>query len=342
MTLVRIAGAPLAAGMAALLLTSCGGRSTAGDTDVPTTPVTTSAGVAATPRPTPTPTPRPIPQPAPAPTATPSRTGLPGPTRITKLLVVLVENHSLDAMRREMPYTVGLAERYGYATAYRAITHPSLPNYLAISAGDTFGIADDQGPGAHPIRTGSVFGEAIGRGLTATVYAEDMPGTCATSNSQGYAVRHNPWTYHIAERAACSRHDVPLTRLAGDVRTGRLPNAGMVVPNVCHDAHDCPAAQADAWMRSVMGDVLGGPDFRSGRLLVVITADEDAHDQGNRVLTTLVTPQLHRAVVRSPLDHYSLSRLYSEVLGAPPLRRAATAASVATAFRLSVGPAPAG
>jgi hypothetical protein len=274
-------------------------------------------------------------------TAAPSRAPRPR-VGISKVLVVLVENHSLDAMRREMPYTFGLARRYGYATGYRAISHPSLPNYLAISAGDTFGISDDRDPSAHPIPTPSVFGQALAHGRTAKVYAEGMAGTCATSDHGEYAVRHNPWTYHTAERAACRRYDVPLTALAADVRAGRLPDAGMVVPNVCNDAHDCPAARADSWMRTVVGGLLTGPDFRSGRLLVVITADEDDHDQGNLVLTTLVNPQLHHTVVSGPLDHYSLSRLYSEVVGAPPLRRAGTARSLAAAFRLAVIPAPAG
>ena len=256
---------------------------------------------------------------------------------ITKLLVVIVENHSLDAMRREMPYTFGLAQRYGYATGYHALAHPSLPNYLAISGGDMFGITDDRSPAAHPLDGASVFGQALAQHRTAKVYAEDMTGTCAVYDRDRYAVRHNPWTYYVAEREDCGRYDVPMTALASDVQSGNLPNAGMVVPNLCHDAHDCPASDADAWMRTVVGGVLAGPDFASGHLLVVITADEDHHDQDNLVLTTLLSPQLHGTVVTSPLDHYSLSRLYSEVLGAPPLRKAASAPSIVTAFNLGLG-----
>jgi acid phosphatase len=259
-------------------------------------------------------------------------------SRIRKLLVLVVENHSLDAMRREMPFTYGLARRYGYATGYRAISHPSLPNYLAMSGGDTFGVTDDRDPSAHPLGATSVFGQALALHRTAKVYAEDMRGTCATTSSGRYAVRHNPWTYYVGERAACRRYDVPMTALAADVQSGHLPNAGMVVPNLCNDAHDCALATADAWLRTVVGGVLRGPDFRSGRLLVVITADEDDHRQGNLVLTTLVSPQLHGAVVHADLDHYSLARLYSEVLGATPLARARSAPSAASAFRLSVGP----
>src|SRR4051794_38617798 len=50
---------------------------------------------------------------------------------VSKLLVFVVENHSLTQMRSQMPYTASLAERFGYATDYVAIRHPSLPNYIA-------------------------------------------------------------------------------------------------------------------------------------------------------------------------------------------------------------------
>ena len=38
-----------------------------------------------------------------------------------------------------MPYLAGLAGEFGRTTAYRAVTHPSLPNYLAVAGGSTFG-----------------------------------------------------------------------------------------------------------------------------------------------------------------------------------------------------------
>jgi phosphatidylinositol-3-phosphatase len=277
---------------------------------------------------------------APSPTAPHSAS--PGTTRpatsgISKVLVLIVENHSLDTMRQQMPWTFALAQRYGYASGYHAVSHPSLPNYLAISGGDTFGIVDDRSPAAHVLHGASVFGQALAQHRTAKVYVEDMATDCAPYDQGTYAVRHNPWTYYVDEHSACARYDVPMSSLTADVRAGRLPNVGLVVPNTCSDAHDCPLATADGWMKSVVGGIMSGPDFASGRLLVVITADEDHHDQGNLVLTTLVNPQLHGVVVSSALDHYSLSRLLSEVVGAAPLRKAGSAPSMTTAFRLRMG-----
>jgi acid phosphatase len=256
----------------------------------------------------------------------------------SKVLVLGGETHSLDSMRREMPWTNALAQRYGYTTGYRAVAHPSLPNYLAIAGGDTFGITDDHDPSAHALHGPSVFGQALAHHRTAKVYAEDMPAPCTTTSSGRYAVRHNPWTYFVDERAACRQYDVPISALAGDVRNGVLPNVGLVVPNTCNDAHDCPLSTADGWLRDVVGQVMAGPDFASGRLLVVITADEDDHDQGNLVLTTIVTPQISRSWMAADLSHYSLSGLLSQVAGATPLRRAGSAPTLAGAFGLAVSP----
>ncbi len=260
---------------------------------------------------------------------------------VTKLLVFVVENHSLDEMRAQMPEAFGLAEEYGYATRYHALTHPSLPNYLAMAGGDTFGISDDNFPVAHVLHGPSVFGQAIGAGLTAKVYAEGMPGTCALeTGGERYAVKHNPWAYFVDERTECERYDVPLDELADDAASGDLPNAGLVVPDLCHDAHDegCDLGGADAWVADQVGAVMAGPDFASGRLAIVLTADEDDRHQDNLVLTTVVHPSQQGHVVDTPLTHYSLARLYDEVLGVPPLRQAATAPDMARAFGLPLSP----
>lgn len=310
----------LAVGLAGgLLLAGCGGTNSS-DTpspDFPSQP-STSTGSSATSAP---------------PSSTPTATS----AGATKLLVFVIENHSLSEMQAQMPWTYRLGKKYGYATDFHAMTHPSLPNYLAIAGGSTFGIQDDDNPSAHPISGPSVFGEALAHGLTARVYADDMPAPCTLTTAGRYAVRHNPWTYFTSERSECQSFDTNLDRFPQDVRTGHLPDAGMVIPDVCDDAHNCPLSTADAFIRQGVGLAMSGPDFRSGRLAIVVTADEDDHSQGNVILTILVHPSIRREVVTSPLSHLSLSRLYGEVLGLPPLRDAATAPSMAKAFGLRLG-----
>ncbi|GAB7006276.1 hypothetical protein JCM18899A_37490 [Nocardioides sp. AN3] len=258
---------------------------------------------------------------------------------VTKVLVFMVENHSLAQMRAGMPKTYAFASQHAYATDYSAIRHPSLPNYLAIAAGSTLGVADDANPSAHRLTGNNIFRQARRSGHTAGVYADSMPRRCALSNSGRYAVRHNPWTYFSAtsDRAACRKHDVPATRLAHDAAAGTLPNVGFVIPDLIHDAHDGTLAQADGWISHQIGVLTAGPDWKAGRLAIVVTADEDDKHSGNRVLTVVATRSQARRVVATPLNHYALTGFLEDVLHVRHLRHARTAPSLAKAFGIRIG-----
>jgi phosphatidylinositol-3-phosphatase len=260
-----------------------------------------------------------------------------GPGAVTKVLVFVEENHSLSQMKADMPYAFGLARRFGYATSYTATRHPSLPNYIAIVGGQTYGITNDAQPSANPVGGPSVFGQAVAAGKTAAVFADGMPENCAAGNGgSDYAVKHNPWAYFTKERDACLQFDIPADRLDAAITNGTLPNVGMVVPNLCNDAHDCSLGTADTWFKGWMTKLFDGSDWKSGHLAVVLTADEDdkSHGNNNTVLTVAIHPSQKAKVVTSSLTHYSLTRLYEEVAGTPYLFNAASAPSMATAFGL--------
>ena len=293
--------------------------------------------------------------PAPVPAAAPSTTQADGPAtsaqpvgggdapRVTKVLTIVEENHSLDQMRSQMPYLASLAARFGYADRYTAVAHPSLPNYLAIAGGDTFGVADDAAPADHVLQGPSVFSQARDAGLTAGIWEESMAQSCqlTSDTSTRYVAKHNPWAYFADERQACQATDVG-TGFVEAAKADALPNVGMLIPNTCHDAHDgdqgCTLPDADAWLQTQLPAVLESDDFTSGALAVVVTADEDDYKAGNTVLTVVMQAGLDGSgtVVSTPLTHYSLSRLYSQVVGAAPLRQAANAPDLAAAFRLPV------
>ena len=257
----------------------------------------------------------------------------------TKVLVFVDENKTAGSALAGMPYLASLARTYGRTTAYHAIRHPSLPNYLAIAGGSTFGVADDQSPARHPLRGPSVFDRAIAAGSTAKTYAEAMPSSCALTAAAPYAVKHNPWAYFAdaTSRANCRRFDVPMGTtssgaLRSDVVNGRLPNVGLAVPDLCHDGHNCSMQAADDWLRPWLQLILAGPDFRRGQLAVVVTFDEDDKSADNTVLTVVLSPTASHVVAASPFTHYSLSRYLSQITGTAPLRRAGQAPDLRGAF----------
>jgi phosphatidylinositol-3-phosphatase len=257
---------------------------------------------------------------------------------VTKVLTIIEENHSYGQMKAGMPYLFGLSKKYGYARNWTAITHPSLPNYLALTGGSRFGVTSDSPPSVSARKVGthkSVFDQAINAGKTAKIYAEGMPRNCSLVNGgTRYAVKHNPWTYFGTSRARCNSFDVPLSRLAADVTANALPNVGLVVPNLCNDAHDCSLTVANDWLEAHLPRILASTDFTSDRLVVIITADEDDHSGNNSVLTSVLSAKLSAKVVSTHLTHYSWTRYMAQVVGATPLLAGRTAPDMKAAFGL--------
>jgi hypothetical protein len=260
------------------------------------------------------------------------------------VLVVIEENHSYAQMKSGMPFLARLSDTYGYASHWTALAHPSLPDYLGIAGGSTFGIHDDGPPTAHTSDIGaaaSVFDQAIAAGKSAGTYAESMPANCDASASSGrsagtptYAVRHNPWVYFAKGRASCLAHDRGLTPFAADAARNALPNVGFLIPDLVHDAHDGSLSAADSWLQQQLTPVLRSTGFTTGKLVVVVTADEDDKHSGNVVLTSVLTPRISHKVVRTPLTHYSLTRFIAKVLGVAPLQNGAKAPDMSAAFGL--------
>ena len=282
--------------------------------------------------------------PLPSPTSRPSEAGprsASAPTGVDKVFVIVEENRSVQDAEEHMPFFMSQAMSYGAATNFYAITQPSLPNYLVLAGGSTFGVSDDEDPEAHQLQGPSVFRQLISAGRSAKTYAEAMPDNCARRNHETYAVRHNPWTYFEdgAERANCNNFDVPSGTpnagpLVDDITAGKLPTFGLLIPDTCHDGHDCSAATTDDWLRSWLPAIKKGPDFRSNRLAIVVTWDEDDDHSGNRVPMVVIHPSLKSKQVTTRLDHYGLSDSLTRVGGIPPLRNANKHADALAAFGL--------
>jgi phosphatidylinositol-3-phosphatase len=250
------------------------------------------------------------------------------------------ENHSSGTVfPSAMPYLWSLARRYGHAIAWSDIGHPSLPNYLAIFGGSSFGGPQDCLPGPGCSYPGpSVFGQAIARGETARAYEESMPAPCDLTDSGNYDVNHNPWAYFPDEARLCRTDDVPAGTTSGgalvsDIRRGTLPTVGLITPNLINDAHNGTLADADAWLRTWIPVLMSGPDWRAGRLAIVVVFDEG--DTTELVPFVLMTPRVSGVVVRQPANQYALTRLIDEVAGAPPLRQASRAPDIAPLFGVS-------
>jgi hypothetical protein len=237
------------------------------------------------------------------------------------------------------PRLASYARRCGTATNYDAVTHPSLPNYIAATSGSTHGITSDCDPSSCPVAGRSLYGELARTGAGGWAgYAEDMAQPCDRASYDKYAARHNPAVYYTALRASCLQHDVAMGgshgRFARRLAAGHLPAFTFVTPNLCDDGHDCATSTADAWLGYWLGRITSSTLYRAGQTVVFVTWDE-GETSSNQVATVVIGPTVPPGDrSRRHFTHYSLLRTTEDLLGVAELGAAKSASSMRSAFHL--------
>lgn len=265
--------------------------------------------------------------------------------RTSHVFLVVLENREYDEVigNPQAPYLNRLAQRGAVAVNYFGVTHPSLPNYLALLGGDTFGISENC---TECVVSGPNLATQLSRaGISWRAYMESLPYPCFTGTTPGpYAKRHNPFVYFpsLTTRPDRCRNVMAELQLPLDLKAGRLPSFGWLTPNLCHDGHDCGLGAADFHLSTLLPGVVRqlGP-----RGLLIVTFDEGTSDAGccgspggGRIATILVGPQVPRgSEIVQPADHYSLLASLEDRFGLPRLRRAAFAQPLAPALFKSTG-----
>jgi hypothetical protein len=259
------------------------------------------------------------------------------------VFLIVMENHESSRVlgNTSAPYINRLAGQNSLATQYYAVSHPSLPNYLALLVGDTFGLNDDC-TNCFFNRT-SLPDQIEASGRTWRAYQENMPSACFLGDSGTYAQRHNPFIYLDPIRLnpeRCASSIVPFDRLATDLEQGQVPNLVFVTPDVCNDGHDCPLEVGDNWLRQVVPNITTSPAYLDGGLLVITWDEGNTADgccgglaQGGHVVTILASPVARTGFTSDvPETHYHLLRTIEDAWGLTPLGHAADVAPMSEYF----------
>lgn len=199
-------------------------------------------------------------------TGSPVDTAVP---RYQHIILIIEENKDATIVGGpDAPELTSLAQTYGQATRYYAVTHPSEPNYVAIVGGATFGILDDDAYycqrgdkrsfcrfswlpffANHTIDGPNIGTQLRAAGLTWKEYAESLPapGSLAVVASDPadpsgplvYASKHSGFINFadVQRSPERSQEIVNFSQLQADLRANRLPNLAVVIPNLCNDMH---------------------------------------------------------------------------------------------------------
>jgi phosphatidylinositol-3-phosphatase len=270
-------------------------------------------------------------------------------SRSSHVVVIVLENRESSEVvgNAEAPYIDALAHRYALAGRYYGVTHPSLPNYLALTGGSTFGIDSDCT--SCSVSATNIVDQLETAHISWRAYMEGMPKPCdLAAEAGGYAKKHDPFLYYrdVAGNPARCRHVVPYAQLGAALAAGRLPTYAWITPNLCDDGHDCSLRAVNRFLKSVVPSLLAelGP-----KGVLMITWDEGTSNggccrglaAGGRVATILAGPGVRAGTVYgATYDHYSLLGTVEQMLGLPLLRHAASPANgpLAALFRGGVIP----
>jgi hypothetical protein len=238
--------------------------------------------------------------------------------------VIVFENKEVNAVlgSTDAPTFNAMAKRYARLTSYYGVTHPSLPNYLALVSGTTQGLTATCTNCVFSARSLADTLEAAGKSWK--LYAEGLPSRGFTGATYGrYAKKHAPFLYFrdvidVPERLD---HVVPYTELRTDLATGDLPDFSLIVPDLCNSMHDCSVRTGDAWLRRMLPSLLALPDS-----VVFVVFDEgttNLRGGGHVAALALGTTVRRGARFTAVKTHYGLLRTIEEAWGLPFLGRSA-------------------
>ena len=237
-----------------------------------------------------------------------------GPSR--HVFVIVLENTPYQ-LALAQPYISSLADRYAVASNYHDLGEPSLPNYLAMTSGSTWGISDNE---FHPLPATGIGNQLTSAGLSWKAYMEGFTGDCFDS-PYPYALKHNPFPYY---GDVCPPNVVPMTDLVTDLNSNP-PWMSWITPGLCNDGHDCGVRTADRWLSEVVPQITSSSAWKKDGVLFITWDESSAGD--SRVPLLVVAPKM-KGEITMRLDHYSLSATVSDLLHVPRLGQAKQATSL--------------
>ncbi len=307
------------------------------------------------------------------------------PPRYSHVFVIVEENKDFELIMngQAAPNIARLGRTYGVAENFFGEVHPSEANYVAMLGGDTLGIHDDdpfyckpldadrlcagaKQPGYvdHTTDARHLGDQLNAKGLSWKAYLENLPepGSLAINGPDPKVGAGGPLNLMYASKHTgfVNFHDVqtdPLRaeRLVGfdqldaDLKSGRLPNFALIVPNQCNEMHglygtgvpaDCDITKplltiqrGDRVAGDLVSRLMATRAWRSRQnMAIVITFDESgsggrqgccavtpaapSNFGGGHIVTVVITNHGPRGASDStPFNHYSLLRTFEDVFG---------------------------
>jgi Phosphoesterase family len=238
----------------------------------------------------------------PSPISYVSKPGNPAPTTlgvnstIKHVVVIVLENQRLAAVDQGAQYERYLQSTYGNVTNFYGACHESLPEYDAMTSGQSFTCTNI------PIENATNIADLVqAKGGTWGAYFEGMPSACdlnttgpnvdepgetagtTTAYNGSYTSYHNPFITYADVRNNATRCDSDVLNSEAfneTVAAGVLPTYSYYVPNIYNDGLKTNVSFASTWLQGFLGSILNSTD-PSIQSLVASTAWFIVSDEGS-------------------------------------------------------------
>jgi phospholipase C len=259
--------------------------------------------------------------------------------------VVMMENTSDTSLigNAHAPFVNELASKYGYARQYFGVTHPSQPNYIAITSGSTNGVLDDND---HTVDVPNIVDQLEAHGMTWRDYQQSLSlcngnKLAHACGNQLYERKHNPFVSYLDVQTSPARmaNVVDLSQLHADLWSGHAPDYSFIAPDQCNDMHGRASTPTDpcdfsneqsiiqlgdTFLSGLVREITSSPAW-TGNSAIFVVWDEsdftgsgpfgfgdtagccDAVPGGGNVLGIVISHSDHQPRVSDvPYNHYSV------------------------------------
>jgi acid phosphatase len=249
------------------------------------------------------------------------------------------ENHGfnqiLEKGKKDCPYINRLADSSADMIQSYAVSHPSLPNYLALFSGSDQKVTDDDCK--YEFSGDQLASELLRAGFTFAGYSESIPSTgstlCQAGGANGYYRKHNPWVYWQKSGSFPATLSRSFDKFPKGPDYSSLPSVSFVIPNEAHDMHDpngYPPA-ADKWLKKNLDGYCRWAKAHNS--LLIVTWDEDDWSTNNHIPTIFAGEMVKPGTYSEKITHYSVLRTIEEMFGLKPLGESRKATPITDIFK---------
>jgi phosphatidylinositol-3-phosphatase len=257
------------------------------------------------------------------------------------VFVIMMENtgyNHLIGNTADAPWINAAAAKYGLATNYFGVAHPSQPNYIAATSGSTNGVTNDNDT---TINVPNIVDQLDAGGKTWKAYMQSL-SLCNGNllahacGNQLYERKHNPFVSYadVQSNPARLANIVDFSQFATDLANNTVPDYSWISPDQCNDMHgrggggssdscdfsneDLLIQAGDTFLSNTVGAIIASSAW-TGNSVIFITWDEtefpfndtsgccDANPGGGHVVMLVISHSNHSPVSSSAAsNHYSM------------------------------------